>query len=249
MVWNQRNPFSRLVQFYNRQRRRIFPVRSDRTGSWGNRNNRHHTRYRLLIYYYLFVCLLPVNAEEPRVQNTSNPVAAATGNVTNQAVQIQNSGAPSRQYFGSNNSCNGATLNVTPFLMGSNTSPYEYESRTTTANWGLQASVAIPLDGGMIEQCKQIAKNHDDKMRLDYELTRVLKCSEIQKNGFMIRPGTRIAHMCSDVVPIVTYEKESNGRPVQRTPQFGYEGIPITYQERRSDHARPQGSVRLAQNE
>ena len=32
--------------------------------------------------------------EDPKVQNTSNPVAAATGNVTNQAVQFQNS-APS----------------------------------------------------------------------------------------------------------------------------------------------------------
>ena len=113
-------------------------------------------------------------------------------------------------------------MNVTPFIMGSNTSPYDYESRTTTANWGLQLSLALPLDGGMIEQCKQIAKNHDDKMQLDYELTRALKCSEIQKNGFMLRPGSRVAHMCSDVVPIVTYEKESNGRPVQRITQPRY---------------------------
>ena len=96
--------------------------------------------------------------------------------------------------------------------MGSNTSPYEYHGRTTTANWGLQASIAIPLDGGMVEQCKQIAKNHDDKMRLDYELTRALKCSEIQKNGFMIRPNTRVAHMCSDVIPITTYNALQKSR-------------------------------------
>jgi len=132
--------------------------------------------------------------------------------------------------------------------MGSNTSPYDYHSRTTTANWGLQASVAIPLDGGMIEQCKSIAARHEDKMRLDYELTRALKCSEIQKNGFMLRPGSRVAHMCSDVVAITAYEKESNRRPIQRTPQFGYEGIPITDQKWGSEHGRPQGSVRLAKD-
>ena len=248
MVWFQRNPFSRLVQLYYRYCRRSLPVRGNRTDCRGHRNHRHRTGYRLLLYYYLALCVLPVNAE-PKVHNTSNPVAAATGNVTNQAVQITNSGAPSRQYFGANNSCNGATASIVPFLMGANTSPYDYESRTTTANWGIQASFAIPLDGGMVELCKQIARNYDDKMRLDYELTRALKCSEIQKNGFMLRPGSRVSHMCSDVVPIVTYEKESNRRPVQRTPQPSYEGIPITYQERRGNNSRPQSSLRLAQNE
>ena len=232
MVWFKRNTFSRLVQLYNRYCRRTLPVRNSDKISRSNRDNRHYKRYRFLLYYYLALCVLPVAAEEPRVQNTSNPVAAATGNVTNQAVQITNSGAPSRQFFGANNSCNGATASIVPFLMGANTSPYDYQSRTTTANWGLQATFAIPLDGSMIELCKQIARNHDDKMRLDYELTRALKCSEIQKNGFMLRPGSRVAHMCSDVVPIVTYEKESNRRPIQRTPQFNYEGIPITYQKR-----------------
>lgn len=116
--------------------------------------------------------------------------------------------------------------------MGNNTSPYHYESRVTTANWGFQVGLAVPLDGGMVELCKSLARKHGDKMKLDYELTRALKCSEIQKNGFMLRPGTRVAHMCSDVIPITAYEKESNGKPVQRTPQPGYYGIPITYQKR-----------------
>ena len=59
------------------------------------------------LYHYLALYLLaitPAYAEDPKVQNTSNPVAAATGNVTNQAVQFQNNGAPSRQIFGANNS-------------------------------------------------------------------------------------------------------------------------------------------------
>jgi hypothetical protein len=127
--------------------------------------------------------------------------------VTNQAVQIQNNGAPSRQYMFPNNSCNGTTMTLTPFVMGNNTTPTDRHSRVTTANWGFQVGFAIPLDGGMTELCKSLAREHKDKMRLDYELTRAIKCSEIMKNGFMLRPGTRVAHMCSDVIPITAYEK------------------------------------------
>ena len=50
-------------------------------------------------------------------------MAAATGNVTNQAVQFQNNGAPSRQSFGSNISCNGSTMTFSPFYMGNDTEP------------------------------------------------------------------------------------------------------------------------------
>ena len=45
-------------------------------------------------------------------------------------------------------------------------------------------------------------------MELDYELVRVLKCGELQQKGFMIRPGTRVYHMCSDVIPIAGYKKQ-----------------------------------------
>jgi hypothetical protein len=39
-------------------------------------------------------------------------------------------------------------------------------------------------------------------MRLDYELVRALKCAELMQKGFTIRPQTRVAHMCQDIVPI-----------------------------------------------
>ena len=45
-------------------------------------------------------------------------------------------------------------------------------------------------------------------MELDYELVRVLKCGELQQKGFMLVPGSRVAHMCSDIVPIVAFKKE-----------------------------------------
>ena len=133
-------------------------------------------------------------------------MAAATGNVTNQAVQFQNNGAPSRQYFAANNSCNGTTMQFSPFYMGNDTIPYEHTSYVRSNNFGVQLNFAVPLDGGMIETCKAIARKHEQKMRLDYELVRALKCTEIMKAGFTFRPGSRVEVLCNDIVPIVSLQ-------------------------------------------
>jgi hypothetical protein len=45
-------------------------------------------------------------------------------------------------------------------------------------------------------------------MELDYELVRVKNCAELQQKGFMIRPNTRVYHMCSDVIPIAAFKKQ-----------------------------------------
>jgi len=144
----------------------------------------------------------PAYAEEdPKVQNTSSPVAAATGNVTNQAIQFQNTGAPSRQFFAANNSCNGTTMTVSPFYTGGDVHNDTY---SRTSNFGLSVNFSVPLDGSMVETCKQIARRHEQKLRLDYELVRALKCTEIMKSGFTFRPGSRVEVLCHDVVPIVS---------------------------------------------
>ena len=135
-------------------------------------------------------------------------MAAATGNVTNQAVQFQNNGAPSRQYFASNNSCNGTTLQFSPYYLGNDTVPFENSGYVKSNNWGAQVSVSVPLDGGMIETCKSIARKHEQKMRLDYELVRALKCTEIMKTGFTFRPGSRVEVLCNDIVPIVSLNND-----------------------------------------
>jgi hypothetical protein len=124
--------------------------------------------------------------------------------VTNQAVQFQNNGAPSRQYFGPNNSCNASTMQLSPFYMGNDTIPYEQSGYVRSNNFGLQLNFSVPLDGGMVETCKSIARKHEQKMRLDYELVRALKCSELMKSGFTFRPGSRVEVLCHDVVPIVS---------------------------------------------
>lgn len=171
------------------------------------RDNRYFRNYRLHLYHYIALYLLavtPAYAEDPKVQNTSSPQAAATGNVTNQAVQFQNNGAPSRQIFGSNSSCNGSTMTLSPFYMGNDTIPYEADGYVRSNNYGMQISFMVPLDGGMIELCKQVAKRHEQKMRLDYEMIRALKCTEIMKAGFTFRPGSRVEVLCHDIVPIVS---------------------------------------------
>ena len=138
------------------------------------------------------------------------PVAAATGNVTNQAVQFQNNGAPSRQHYGSGVSCNGATMTFSPFYMGNHTKPFDenMDQRTYTIaeNWGGQINFMFPLDVSGLRQCRRNAKRIEEKMRLDYELTRMLRCAELQRKGFMLAEGSRVYTMCNDVVPIVAYE-------------------------------------------
>ena len=177
-------------------------------------SNRDRKRNRHYFYYGLLISLLsvaPVKASEPETNNVSNPVAAATGNVTNQAVQFQNNGAPSRQHYGPNISCNGSTMTFSPFYMGNHTTPWDEEmvqqSYTAAENWGVQLNFMIPLDKRGLEQCREIAARQQAKMELDYELVRMLKCGELQQKGFMLVPGSRVYHMCSDVIPIASWLK------------------------------------------
>ena len=78
------------------------------------------------------------------------------------------------------------------------------DSYQRNSNFGVQVGLSVPLDGGMVETCKQIARRHEQKMRLDYELVRALKCTEIMKAGFTFRPGSRVEVLCHDIVPIVS---------------------------------------------
>ncbi len=208
MVWNQRNTqwFNRrfIHNLFNNYSWRSVSTRDCRKSCRSNRNNRHLRNNPASYYYYFLIGLLaiaPVKAEEPTVQNSASPVAAATGNVTNQAVQFQNNGAPSRQHFVNGNSCNGTTMTFQPFYMGGDVHTETYQR---TGNFGVQLGFSVPLDGGMVETCKQIARRHEQKMRLDYELVRALKCTEIMKAGFTFRPGSRVEVLCHDIIPIVS---------------------------------------------
>ena len=224
MDWGKYNPYISLIRRYSRFRFNIHTthswrslrarsdIKSSKSGAISRSNRQRNRRY---FYYGILISLLsvaPVKAEE---NNVSNPVAAATGNVTNQAVQFQNNGAPSRQHFGPNISCNGATMTFSPFYMGNHTKPWDIDedgmrasSYTLAENWGGQINFMVPLDREGLNRCRSIAARQEEKMRLDYELVRVLKCAELQKKGFMLKPNTHVADMCYDVIPIAKYEED-----------------------------------------
>ena len=240
--WGQYNPYLHFIRWYSGFRFGIhsnnswfrFLIRdynkSRKSGIRSNRNRKNNRNYR---HYYIALCLLAIGLPayaEPEVQNTSNPVAAATGNVTNQAVQFQNNGAPSRQVMGPNISCNGSTMTFSPFYMGNHTTPYDdkmsQSSYTVAENWGFQINFMVPLDGSIVERCKSIAARQEAKMALDYELVRAKECANLQTKGFMIRPGTRIYHLCSDIIPIAAFKKEvqkvqeASLPPIQKKKRF-----------------------------
>jgi|TARA_B100000902_G_scaffold250852_1_gene237392 hypothetical protein len=102
-------------------------------------------------------------------------------------------------------------MTFSPFYMGNQTTPFDetmaQQTYTVAENWGAQINFMIPLDKRGLERCRSIAARQEEKMRLDYELVRVLKCSELQQKGFMILPNTRVYGMCSDVIPISSWTK------------------------------------------
>ena len=45
-------------------------------------------------------------------------------------------------------------------------------------------------------------------MQLDYELVRIDNCTKFMQRGFTLLPGSRVYHLCSDVVPIQSLIKK-----------------------------------------
>ena len=205
--WNWRHWFRQCNLYTNSERNELGSINNNKR-SRDNRNNNNRQNYRNRFYYklLLYLCTIstPVFAEDT---NVSNPVAAATGNVTNQAVQFQNNGASSRQIYGPNIQCNGSTMTFSPFYMGNHTKPLDEfmqpTSYTLAENWGFQINFMVPLDKSGYKQCKEMAKRYEEKMKLEYEITRAHKCADLMKKGFMYRPNTTNAKLCQDIVPIV----------------------------------------------
>ena len=81
------------------------------------------------------------------------------------------------------------------------------QSYTVAENWGGQVNFMIPLDREGLNRCRAIAAQQHDKMKLNYELVRIDNCAKLQQKGFMLLPGSRVYHLCSDVIPISTFTK------------------------------------------
>ena len=115
-------------------------------------------------------------------------------------------------------------MTFSPFYMGNHTKPWDIDedgmrpsSYTMAENWGGQINFMIPLDREGLNRCRSIAARQEEKMRLDYELVRVLKCAELQLKGFLLLPNSDIGHMCSDVIAISAYLKSTKPPEEQKT--------------------------------
>ena len=164
--------------------------------------------HKLIIGLYTIIGLSsPVLAEAPSNTNIAGPSASATGNVTNQAVQVLQ-GPFSVNTYGSGVSCQGPTLNLQTFgynSLSNNTDPTSYQNNSF--NGGVSAGFSLPLDGSFQELCKARVRTEitrqqaeADKARLDFELVRLLKCGEAMKNGISFHPESPYAKICADVV-------------------------------------------------
>ena len=174
-------------------------------------NNRsginHYINLSLYAVTSALLCGSALAQSAPSNTNIAGPSASATGNVTNQAVQVLQ-GPYALNTYGAGVSCQGATFSVSPFALKSGNQsddPETFASRND--NYGISAGFNIPLDGGLMELCKARAKveierqkAEADKARLDFELVRLLKCGEAYKAGVSFHPDSPYYKICADVV-------------------------------------------------
>jgi len=145
--------------------------------------------------------------QAPSNTNIAGPSASATGNVTNQAVQVLQ-GPFAVNTYGGGVSCQGPTMSFSPFALGNfNSSQDPASFQTQNGNFGVSMGFNFPLDGSLQELCKERSRveisrqqAEADKARLDFELVRLLKCGEAMKNGISFHPDSPYYKICSDIV-------------------------------------------------
>jgi hypothetical protein len=176
----------------------------DRSQNYRRFGNKYHISIHAIV---LLWCGSAYAQSAPSNTNIAGPSASATGNVTNQAVQVLQ-GPFAVNTYGSGVSCQGPTLNLQTFgynSLSNNSDPTSYQQNSINA--GVSAGFSVPLDGSFQELCKARVRTEitrqqaeADKARLDFELVRLLKCGEAMKNGISFHPESPYAKICADVV-------------------------------------------------
>ncbi len=148
--------------------------------------------------------------QAPSNTNIAGPSASATGNVTNQAVQVLQ-GPYAMNTYGGGVSCQGATFSFAPFIIGNGNASQDPEQFSSySGNAGVSMGFNVPLDGSLQELCKsrvrvEISRQQAeaDKARLDFELVRLLKCGEAKKSGIDFFPTSPYYKICADINVVV----------------------------------------------
>ena len=92
-----------------------------------NRSNKRNRYYKYLLPVIAALVASPVNAETVGgVSATASPVANSSGSVTNQAIQVLQ-GPYITNTYGNGIQCQGATMNVTPYITGTASAQKPYE--------------------------------------------------------------------------------------------------------------------------
>ena len=129
---------SRKRKLHDNKSRSSVPVHSNLFGSGHDKpdrnpeGNRGYKRNGYYKYLYPVIGLLiasPVNAENVGgISATANPIANSSGSVTNQAIQVLQ-GPYITNTYGNGISCQGPTLNVTPFITRGHSTQDPFERR------------------------------------------------------------------------------------------------------------------------
>jgi len=175
------------------------------------------SHYRNSINHYINLCLYAIISSgtafaqsAPSNTNIAGPSASATGNVTNQAVQVLQ-GPYALNTYGGGVSCQGATFSFAPFVIGNGNASQDPEQFSSySGNAGVSMGFNVPLDGSLQELCKarvrvEISRQQAeaDKARLDFELVRLLKCGEAKKSGIDFFPTSPYYKVCADINVVV----------------------------------------------
>ena len=147
----------------------------------------------------------------PSNTNIAGPTASASGNVTNQAVQVLQ-GPYAVNTYGGGTSCQGATFSISPFMMKNNNNSADPESfRTDSGNWGISAGLNIPLDGKFTPFLDDEDFVKDDK-RHHHDFTVVEPSFNIEHrvgSNDMVLRGTPLISLAVDILDETTEDSDS----------------------------------------
>ena len=148
------------------------PRSSDTYNNKSNNNNTKRHRYNLNFQSIKQLCLLfaasvsvtPVHASDVGgVSATASPIANSSGSVTNQAIQVLQ-GPYITNTYGGGISCQGATMNLSPFFTGSLSEQHPYEDEWMDPVYNnLDANDdGVPDNPGQILYYKPVKTNQKD---------------------------------------------------------------------------------------